>query len=286
MDKKRKIDSTSGSNPQSSTLIMPHPPLNPEQGKSISVEVESSQDKTAPHVVCIDGWTITYTEFQPQRVKRAKKHSNNNPSSNATMNNTTKGLTKRMCFRCHQIGHYSAHCPEKNQQQGPKSDVQRVQGNRLKQNFIHGRLNHVNKTTIHEDKELVYAWISVNSGNAMVLFDPSATHSFISRKYVEDHKIFMLPMKIKAMIGTPEGEIKADHICPSIDLDIKGEHFQAALMVLELKDIDVILGMDWLMSHNAAIQIATRTVLLRMKSGEVMEVKATSLEEPMKPYPS
>ena len=41
-------------------------------------ELEVSQAKITPlfpQEVCIDGWTITYKEFQPQKIKRAKKRS-------------------------------------------------------------------------------------------------------------------------------------------------------------------------------------------------------------------
>ena len=45
------------------------------------------------------------------------------------------------------------------------------------------------------------------------------------------------------MINSLGGEVKADHICPKVSLDIKGVNFEANLIVLELMDIDVILGM-------------------------------------------
>ena len=48
--------------------------------------------------------------------------------------------------------------------------------------------------TTHGAKEVIYGLIVVSSATAMVLFDPSALHSFISRECVEDHKITMLPM--------------------------------------------------------------------------------------------
>ena len=70
-----------------------------------------------------------------------------------------------------------------------------MQGNKLKQNYIQGRLNNVDLVTAHGAKEVVYGLILVNSTPAMVLSDPSASHSFISREYVEDHKITMLLMR-------------------------------------------------------------------------------------------
>ena len=53
----------------------------------------------------------------------------------------------------------------------------------------------MNLITTHGAKEVVYGLIVVSSDTAMVLFDPSASHSFISRECVEDHKVTMLPMR-------------------------------------------------------------------------------------------
>ena len=83
---------------------------------------------TFPHEVCIDGWTITYMEFQPQKIKRAKKRSSqtkmnlqsqqadNTLSNNSMEYDITKDPAKRKCYQCQQEGHYVKSCPQKNQQ--------------------------------------------------------------------------------------------------------------------------------------------------------------------------
>ena len=81
VDKKRKAVSPElelGSNQHSSSTIWSHPALMPCQINSDFKELEVSQAKITPlfpHEVCIDGWTITYKEFQPQKSKRARKRS-------------------------------------------------------------------------------------------------------------------------------------------------------------------------------------------------------------------
>ena len=105
-------------------------------------------------------------------------------------------------------------------------------------------------------KEVVYGLIAVNSTPALVLFDPSASHSFISREYVEDHKITMLPMRRPMIVKSLGGEMKANRICPKVSVDIKGVNFEANLVVLELMDIDVILGMGWLSAYKGVIKYA------------------------------
>ena len=97
-----------------------------------------------------------------------------------------------------------------------------MQGNKLKQNYIQGRFNNVDLTTTHGAKEVIYGLIVVSSDTAMVLFDPSASHSFISREYVEEHKITMLPMRKPVIVKSPGGVMKANCICLKVSLNIKG----------------------------------------------------------------
>ena len=71
MDKKRKVvspDLELGSNQHSSSTTLSHPAPIPGQINLDSKELEVFQAKITPLFppeVCIDGWTITYKEFQP-----------------------------------------------------------------------------------------------------------------------------------------------------------------------------------------------------------------------------
>jgi hypothetical protein len=68
--------------------------------------------------------------------------------------------------------------------------------------------------------------------------------------------------------------MKALYMCPNVSLKIMGANFWARLIVLESKDLDVILAMDWLGMHEATIQCAKRTVLLTGPKGEKIELVA------------
>ena len=69
--------------------------------------------------------------------------------------------------------------------------------------------------------------------------------------------------------------MKALYMCPSVNIKIMAVDIWARLIVLDSKDLDVILGMNWLGRHDATIQCAKRTVLLTSSSGENIELVCT-----------
>jgi hypothetical protein len=78
----------------------------------------------------------------------------------------------------------------------------------------------------------------------------------------------------QTMLVKSLGGMKALYMCPNVSLKIMGVDFWAMLIVLKSKDLNVILGMDWLGMHDATIQCAKRTVLLTDPNGEKIELVA------------
>lgn len=137
--------------------------------------------------------------------------------------------------------------------------------------YIIGKLDHVDMSTIQGAKKIVYGLISVSSVPTVVLFDPRASRSFVSRRYAEEHRMEMLPRPKPIVINTLEGEMIADYICSLVDLEIKGINFKAKLNVLEWKGLEIILGNDWLNSHHGKIKKDQCSVCLTTPSREIIE---------------
>jgi hypothetical protein len=116
----------------------------------------------------------------------------------------------------------------------------------------------------------------VNSVPATVLFDFEASHLFITEQFVAKHNIPMSSMKTHLLIGSPNGEMKSTHVCPRVNLKIRGIDFQDDLVVLTSSGIDVILGMDWLGECDGIILCAKKSVLLTSPQGDRIEVIATA----------
>jgi hypothetical protein len=60
----------------------------------------------------------------------------------------------------------------------------------------------------------------------------------------------------------------ARQLYSKVNLKMKGVDFITNLTILELKGIDLILGMDWLSKHKALINCANKSVKLTTPEGK------------------
>jgi hypothetical protein len=166
----------------------------------------------------------------------------------------------RVCFHCGEPGHYANVCPRKAQsgQQGclaqPKEPSQ-------------GRVNHVTAESAADAPNVVIGTFMVNAHPATVLFDTGATHSFITRSFVEHHGIPTSTLKRGVLVSSPGGQLRSHIFCPRVSVVIRGVEFSANLMVLDTKGIDVILVMETLVRWGVRIDCAQRTVHLSAPDG-------------------
>jgi hypothetical protein len=103
-------------------------------------------------------------------------------------------------------------------------------------------------------------------------------------------------MKYTILVSSPGGEMKTNHIYPTISIAIWGVDFLSNLIIIDSKGIDIILGMDWLRKYDRVVLCAKRAIQLTKEDGittefvptvqtdqlsMVNQVKGTSLEEIM-----
>jgi hypothetical protein len=79
------------------------------------------------------------------------------------------------------------------------------------------------------------------------------------------------------IVSSPRRDMHARHVCPKVNILIRGVELLANLVVLESKGIDVILGMDWLSKHNGLIDCAKKEVRWTPSSGKALEYVAENL---------
>ena len=89
--------------------------------------------------------------------------------------------------------------------------------------------------------------ISVYFLDARVLLDPGATHSFVSPVFASKLGWQTSRMAIPLSVVTPLSDsLNSDVFLSNCPVLFEGRKLLADLVLLEVMDFDVILGMDWL----------------------------------------
>jgi hypothetical protein len=187
-------------------------------------------------------------------------------------------------------GHFAKKCPNKQS----VSATGNQSWPQAQQNYIYGRVNHVTSEEAQQAQDMILGMFLASSHPATVLFDSRASHSFISSSFVANYNLPITTMKHTMLVRSPGGERRTKHICPTVSISIRGVDFSSNLILLDSKDIDIVLGMDWLRKYDGVIQRAKRTVRLTKEDGITVEfvaatqskqssmlnrTKATALEE-------
>ncbi|XP_038982120.1 uncharacterized protein LOC120110623 [Phoenix dactylifera] len=186
-----------------------------------------------------------------------------------------------VCFKCGQPGPRISSCPRTRSAPRPPSSVapqrqisftpvqatqsavprqQRGGGSRTQ-----GRVYALTQQDAQASNTVVTGTLLVSSTYAYVLFDSGATHSFISSSYVHKCDLHYSSLERKLCISTPAGgTMTVSQICISCPVLVEGRDLRANLIVMNLHDFDVILGMDWLAAYHATIDCFLKRVTFRI----------------------
>ncbi|TYK04093.1 ty3-gypsy retrotransposon protein [Cucumis melo var. makuwa] len=100
---------------------------------------------------------------------------------------------------------------------------------------------------------------------ALVLFDSGSSHSFISSAFVRKIGLKVEPLGSILSFATPLGEVMLfkDKI-KVCQVEVANHVLDATLLVLDMRDFDVILGMDWLSANFTSIDCSRKEVVLNL----------------------
>jgi hypothetical protein len=154
---------------------------------------------------------------------------------------------------------------------------------------------------IYDESDAVYGTYLLNDNPALVLIDTGASHSFISRAFVDKHNLPTRTIDRPIKISSLGGELVPAFGCRDLTLGIRKHQFPAHLIVLESHVLDVILGMDWMTAFEGVIDVAKRIITLttpekkhicfkstfELKGSKVNSLKGVCLDEVpvVKEYP-
>src|SRR3954467_166058 len=149
------------------------------------------------------------------------------------------------------MGHYANECPEK-KDEGPN-----------KPNPFHkGQVNHINVEEVYEEPDAVAGKFRLNSISAFVLFDTGASHSFISKAFVDRNGFASENIGCPIKVSSPGGDMIVSLGCRDLVTEFGKLKFPVSLIILDSQELDVILGMDWMTKYEGVLDCANRTVAL------------------------
>jgi hypothetical protein len=87
------------------------------------------------------------------------------------------------------------------------------------------RVNQVSADATPDGAEIVLGIFYISTIPATILFDSSATHSFMSARYANTNEIPLKNMKTPMIVITPKGCVEANHMTHRLTLTIMGREF-------------------------------------------------------------
>jgi hypothetical protein len=138
----------------------------------------------------------------------------------------------------------------------PNQDKRRKQ----KVQVRHGKLNFTTLEELPEGAPIMTGIFSIFNQPALILFDSSASHSFISQKFSAKCQLPFYHTKGSFMIATPGGKIATNQLNRNVPISMGSRIFKTTLLILGLEGMDIILGADWMTQHRVVLDVAARAL--------------------------
>ncbi|XP_070014823.1 uncharacterized protein [Nicotiana sylvestris] len=107
--------------------------------------------------------------------------------------------------------------------------------------------------------------VSICSREASVLYDPGSIYSYVSSYFAPYLVMPRDSLSASVYVSTPVGDsIMVDRVYHTCVVVIGGLETHVDLLLLDMVDFDVILGMDWLSPYHAILDCHAKTVTLAL----------------------
>src|ERR1043165_6768652 len=195
--------------------------------------------------------------------------------------NPTPSSSGRACFTCGLTGHYFRQCPQvlmtpcHSRPKPPKKPTTKALPTKSSVTSS-GYVNQISVEDTTATSDVILGTLPVNHVPASVLFDPGASHSFMSESYALRHEFPFEEMFSPMIIQTPGSKWQTNRVSHGNQIAIEGLVFLASLIALKSSDIDVILGMDWLSRHNVVLDCKAKSVKLTHPLGQIIDYTSPS----------
>ncbi|XP_020547091.1 uncharacterized protein LOC110011381 [Sesamum indicum] len=203
------------------------------------------------------------------------------------------GVQPIVCYRCHQPGHIIRDYPtwRDNSRRPQTSEFSSVGENSQRAGTSRGRgkggrgsgnlsMTSTGQSSQPQPQARVYAITkeqalmtpkvitgssSICDFSAHVLIDPGSTCSFISRDFASHVHAKIEPFGHDLHVSMPAGGfVLVNTMVRSCPVVVEGVTLYADLVVIDLREFDIILGMDWLASNHALVDCQTKDVMVEV----------------------
>ena len=128
---------------------------------------------------------------------------------------------------------------------------------------------------------MVTGQLSVANQDTHVLFDSGATHSFASHTFARKLTQFRDRINQTFKTALPSRQtLLSSYWLRHVPIIIAGRELFVNLVILEMFDYDIILGMDFLGKYNANIECQARKVTFKPDGAEEFEYVNISEKQP------
>ncbi|XP_048228253.1 uncharacterized protein LOC125369527 [Ricinus communis] len=217
------------------------------------------------------------------------------------------GTRKILCFYCSKPGHITRDCWSKNrasesQVSGQSSigenmtqgGVSRARGRGIgrgegfnmvqagqigqpQQSLPQARVYAVTRQEAPSATDIMTSKISIYGFDAYMLIDPGSTCSFISYEFALKNHNDIETLGYNIYVSMPVGgTVIVDKVVKTCLVIINGNTLYADLVVIKLKEFDIILGMDWLSKDHAIVDCHTKEVGYEAYLANVVDVSKVS----------
>nr|APU93382.1 putative gag-pol polyprotein [Marshallia obovata] len=176
---------------------------------------------------------------------------------------------EKKCFECGKMGHTKINCPKFKIDEAPLKTFEAKKEDGPK---TRSRAYNMTAAEARAEPDVISGTFYVNSIPAAILFDPGATHSFMSYTFFALLNKPTRKLKRKFEIETAKGSLEVKEEIDDCAITIEGHDFPVSLFLVTLGSFDIILGMDWLSRCGAIVECKDKKILLKAPSGEQLIV--------------